>query len=224
MADIQGVIFDFNGTMVFDSAIHRAVWHDFIAERLGITVTDEQIDHTMLGRDNMHIVRQYFGEMPEDENIRIGKEKEAEYRRRCRLHPEIFKLVDGVVPFLDHLKKRGIPMTIATGSDYENVLFYFEYFRLDRWFDFSRIVYDDCSFPGKPAPDVYLLAADRLGLDPAGCLVFEDSFSGIRAAHNAGIGHIAALSQTSPAPDYECSGGVDAVLYDFNDAARSFGL
>lgn len=224
MTAIKGVIFDFNGTMVFDSSIHRAVWRDFIPQHLGIEITDEQVDRTMLGRDNANIVRQYFGELPEAEVTRLGKEKEAEYRRRCLLLPDVFKLVDGVVPFLDHLKQRGMPMTIATGSDFENVSFYFEHFGLDRWFDFDRVVYDDCTFPGKPSPDVYLLAAERLGLAPADCLVFEDSFSGIRAAHNAGIGHVAALSQVSPAPDCECSGGVDAVLYDFTHAAELFAL
>ncbi|MDY4898156.1 MAG: HAD family hydrolase [Eubacteriales bacterium] len=218
MAGIQGVIFDFNGTMIFDSPIHRAVWHDFIPEHTGQTITDEQVDRTMLGRDNAHILRQYFGNISDAEVERLAYEKEAEYRRRCLQDPVHFRLVDGLVPFLDYLKQIKMPMTIATGSEILNVKFFFEQFDLGKWFDFEKVVYDDGTFPGKPFPDIYRLATSRLGLDPAVCLVFEDSFSGIRAAHDAGIGHIVALSQLSPAPDYKCSGGVDAAVNDFTDA------
>ena len=70
MAGIQGVIFDFNGTMIFDSPIHRAVWHDFIPEHTGQTITDEQVDRTMLGRDNAHILRQYFGNISDFSDIK----------------------------------------------------------------------------------------------------------------------------------------------------------
>ncbi len=59
-------------------------------------------------------------------------------------------------------------------------------------------MYDDGTFPGKPAPDIYRIAAARLGRTPERCIVVEDSLSGIAAARAAGIGWIAAVSTSSP--------------------------
>ncbi|MBF5066567.1 HAD family hydrolase, partial [Salmonella enterica subsp. enterica serovar Istanbul] len=75
----------------------------------------------------------------------------------------------------------------------ENVAFYFDIFDLARWFDWDKIVYDDGSFPGKPQPDIFLKAADKLSLAPADCLVIEDAYSGLLAAKRAGIGTIIAI-------------------------------
>lgn len=221
---VKGIIFDFNGTLIFDSHIHRAVWRDFIPARTGKSVTDEQVDRTMLGCDNAQILRRYISEELSDQELeRLTYEKEAEYRRRCLTDPA-FHLISGAAAFLDTLKQKKVPMTIATGSEKLNVEFYFEHLHLERWFDPALVVYDNGTFVGKPEPDIYIIAAGRLGLDVADCLVFEDSFSGIRAAHNAGIGHVVAISEAVPAPDYECSGGVDAVLHSFDDAGKLLAL
>ena len=58
---------------------------------------------------------------------------------------------------------------------------------MDRWFDPRRIVYDDGTFSGKPAPDIYLRAAERIGLSPSRCIVAEDAPVGIEAARRAGM-------------------------------------
>lgn len=73
-------------------------------------------------------------------------------------------------------------MTIATATVKENVEFYFDVFHLDQWFDFDKVTFDDGSFPGKPAPDIFLIASEKLGLRPEECLVIEDAFSGLTAA------------------------------------------
>lgn len=221
LKDVKGVIFDFNGTLIFDSHIHRAVWRDFIPAHTGRHITDDEVDRKMLGRDNAHILHDYLGDISDEETERLTYEKEAEYRRRCLTDPA-FHLISGAAAFLDLLKEKKVPVTIATGSERLNIEFYFEHLDLERWFDPARVVYDDGTFPGKPEPDIYRIAASRLGLATRDCLVFEDSFSGIRAAHNAGIGHVVAVSEVSPAPDYECSGGVDAILHNFDNAAELF--
>ncbi|MGI6167074.1 MAG: HAD family hydrolase [Eubacteriales bacterium] len=213
---IKAIIFDFNGTMIFDSEFHRRVWFEFIPRHTGRRVTYEEIDKNMLGRDNASILRKYFGEHLSDREIgELTQEKEAAYRRLCLANKERFKLVDGVVEFLDYLKETGMPTTIATGSEISNLKFYYEHFELWRWFDFDRIVYDDGSFPGKPAPDIYLRAAAALKADPADCLVFEDAHSGVLAAHNAGIGYIVAVSETEDASLFDSAGGVDLVTKNF---------
>ena len=67
---------------------------------------------------------------------------------------------------------------------------------MGRWFDYSKVVYDDGSFPGKPQPDIFLKAAANLALPPQACLVIEDAFSGILAANRAGIGTVLAIDPT----------------------------
>ena len=177
MKNIKAIIFDFNGTMIHDSEFHRRVWYEFIPRYTGRRVTYEEIDAKILGRDNASILKCYLGEHLTDREIaELTHEKEAAYRRLCLENKEQFKFVDGLYDFLDYLKEKGIPITIATGSEITNLKFNFEYFELDRWFDFGRVIYDDGSFPGKPSPDIYLKAAAALGAEPTACLVFEDAF------------------------------------------------
>ena len=76
----------------------------------------------------------------------------------------------------------------------------------------AQIVHDDGRLPGKPAPDVYLEAARRLGLPPAACVVVEDSRSGLAAAHAAGIGHIVALGPAAEQDALRALPGVARVI------------
>lgn len=215
---INAVILDFNGTMVFDSHIHRAVWHDFIPEHGGGEIDMSDIDRLILGRDNTHILHAFFGDISDDETERLAYEKEAEYRRRCMLKPEEFHFVKGVAEFLDYLNEENIPHTIATGSDRYNVDFYFEYFGLGKWFDRSKVVLDDGSIPGKPDPAIYLRAAELIGTEPSECLVLEDSHAGVASARRAGIGRvIAVVSDDKDKEYYASAGGVDRTVRDFSD-------
>ena len=138
-------------------------------------------------------MKEAFDKLPELIAART-LEKEATYRECCLEDPEHFHLIAGAERFLDFLKAEGVDFTIATGSEYSNVDFYFEKFGLGKWFDRSRVVLDDGTFPGKPAPDGYLRAAKVLGRDPADCVVFEDSISGVRASHAAGVGQTVAIT------------------------------
>lgn len=214
---VKGVLFDFNGTMMYDSPIHRAVWYDFVPEHGGGAITDDDIDKRILGRDNKQILTDFFGEMPQSEIDRLAYDKEAEYRRRCLLDPERFHLVAGVREFLDWLVANGYPINIGTGSEVNNVNFYFERPETDlgRWFDRQKVVFDDGSFPGKPHPDIYVRAAAAIGLDCSDCIVFEDSYSGVAAARRAGAKYVVALGEDVCAEKFADIGGVDLAVNDF---------
>ena len=81
------------------------------------------------------------------------------------------------------------------------MLFYIEHLGLDRWFSLDNIVYTDGRLRGKPAPDIYRIAAARLGLAPEDCAVFEDGTAGLIAARDAGIGSLFAVHEaTLPSP------------------------
>ena len=72
--------------------------------------------------------------------------------------------------------------------------FFFEHLPLARWFDPDLVVYNDGSLPGKPAPDLYLAAAARIGADIRACTVFEDATPGIEAARRAGARRIVGVA------------------------------
>ena len=214
---MKAVIFDFNGTLFADSDKHRLGWKRFLS-RYGRDVDDEELRTHYLGRTNPYILRRVFGDDLAPELIASRTlEKEAAYRECCLEDPESFHLIAGATAFLDHLKAEGVDFTIATGSEYSNVDFYFDKFELGRWFDRSRVVLDDGTFPGKPAPDGYLRAAKVLGRDPADCVVFEDSLSGVRAAAAAGIGKIVAITTEVSAERLMAYPGVVVAENDFSN-------
>lgn len=221
---IKGVIFDFNGTMVFDSHIHQAVWVEYIEKLSGHKLTDDEFRHHILGHDTTDILRHFVDkDISEADANYHALEKEAIYRSRCVTNPE-YRLVDGLEELLDALKAKNIALNIATGSEISNVRFYFEHFPLTRWFDFDKVVYDNGTFRGKPEPDVYLKAAEQIGVDPRDCVVFEDATSGVVAAHRAGIGQVVAILPGFTKNYFSDFGGVSAVLPDFRSALEVLGL
>ena len=224
MNNITAVIFDFNGTLYFDSHLHIEAWKRFLAKKGFPSMTDEQFKEKFLGRNNAEIMEMLHGCKLSTERIEeLAEEKESLYRDICRERPDELHLVPGAEAFFDALKAHGIPFTIATGSGKSNVDFYFDIFRLDRWFDYTQVVYDDGTIPGKPDPTVYLKTCKLIGKDPAECMVFEDSFSGIHSVHNAGIGKIAAISLPENIPYVEELGIADIIATDFTKP-EVFGL
>ncbi|MBQ3126729.1 MAG: HAD family hydrolase [Clostridia bacterium] len=214
----KNVIFDFNGTMIFDTPLHTRAWHNYMPAVIGRYLTQEELDRYVIGQINNDIFRRFLGaDISQEEIDRHAYDKEAEYRRQCLLAPDIFHLVDGLEEFLDYLKAEGYSMTIATGSPLENLNLYLDHFNLRRWFSAEDIIYDDGTYPGKPAPDIYLLTMERLGVKPEDCVVFEDSLGGVTAAHAAGIPTIIALNEAGDERFYDRVGGVTRVIRNYRD-------
>ncbi len=213
----NGIIFDFNGTLFWDSELHMEAWREFSRRLRGTPFSDEEMLKYMFGRTNEDIIAYAIGKRPSPELVeKFAVEKEQVYRDMCKRHPEIFKLAPFAEEFLNYLKESNIPRTIATMSEKDNVDFYIKEFHLEKWFDVEKIVYSDGIIPGKPAPDIYLIAAKRLGLDPQNCIVVEDAISGINAAKNAGIGKVVAIASMEK-PDFYSDLGVDLIITDFKD-------
>lgn len=218
----KGIIFDFNGTLLFDSEKHLEAWREYSKQLRGTPFTDEEMRDYMFGRTNEDIIAYAIGKKPDPELVnKLGLEKEAVYREMCRKEGDNLKLAPHAEEFLDFLCENDIPHTIATMSGIENVEFYIEQFNLKKWFDIDKIVYANGKIPGKPAPDIYLIAAQNLELDPKDCIVVEDAVSGINAAENAGIGKIIAMASMEPVELYENMPSVGEIITDFNQLDRS---
>lgn len=214
---MTGAIFDFNGTMFFDEKFQEASWRNFIGQKVGRDITDEEFQEYIHGR-NADASLPYFLNriLSRQEIAELEEEKEKRYRDLC-LQSEDFKLADGLINFLEILKKIGLPMTIATASGWNNVKFFFDHLNLGRWFDISKVVYNDGNIAGKPEPDLYLLAAEKLQVDIGDCTVFEDSISGIESAKRAGAGKIIQVdSMRQP----NISKDVAGMIKDYQDIDR----
>ena len=218
----KGIIFDFNGTLFWDSKMHLEAWREYSKKLRKNAFTDEEMRNYMFGRTNEDIVRYLIGRQPEKELVeKCQNEKEAVYREMCRKDKENFVLAKGVENFLDYLKENNIPRTIATMSEGNNVKFFIEGFKLDKWFDVDKIVYDNGKIKGKPAPDIYLIAAKNLNLKPEDCIVVEDAVSGIESARAAGIGHIVAIESMETRELYETIPAVSEIIADFDEFDRA---
>lgn len=214
---IKGVIFDFNGTLFKDTDLQEAAWRRLFREFHQREMEPAEFRDHFHGRVNDDILN-YF--LPEEKNLQRKKEiplyKEAVYRDIVRQTPNAIRFVPGVEETLNTLKQLGIPFTIATASEITNVEFYFETFPLERWFSgIDAIVYDNGTFPGKPAPDIYRIAAEKIGVASADCMVIEDSLSGITAAKNAGIGRVIAMDPDLNRKEIESDPQVFAVIDNF---------
>lgn len=218
----KGIIFDFNGTLFFDSEKHLEAWREFSKRVRKETFTDDEMREYMFGRTNEDILAYLLGRKPEPELVeKLGKEKEAVYREMCRKDYKNTVLAPGAVEFLDYLKENNIPTTIATMSEKDNVDFYIEEFQLSRWFDIDKIVYADGTIPGKPAPDIYIKAAKVLNLAPKECIVVEDAVSGIEAARSAGIGKIIAIASMESVELYKNIPAVSQIIKNFDEIDRN---
>lgn len=219
---VKGVIFDFNGTMFLDSPLHEQAWIDMAKKLRSEPLGVEEFYVNLQGRTNLQIITYLLGRTPSnDELTAITEEKELLYRTRCKSPEGLHSLAPGVEVFLNMLKNTNLPFTIATGSYKPNVEFYFSHLGLDRWFNFDDVIYDDGTYPGKPAPDIFIKAAEKIGVSTAECLVFEDSYAGIAAAIAAKIGRIVTVEESLNIKKVEQIGGVFAMVNGFNNLNNS---
>lgn len=219
---MKGVIFDFNGTLYWDSHMHKKAWRIYSKRLRGYEFTDIEMAKHMFGRTNEEIIEYAIGRKPSAQMVKeYGDEKEDLYRNMSLEDKENFHLAPGAIDFLDYLKDNNIPRTIATMSDINNVKFYIDNFHLDKWFDIDKIVYADGIIPSKPAPDIYEIAAKNLNLAPQDCVVIEDAISGIKSAHDAGIGKIIAICSEEPREFYENLSHIDLIVNNFSEIDRT---
>ncbi|MBO1308525.1 HAD family phosphatase [Enterococcus sp. 669A] len=215
---MQGVVFDFNGTLFRDSAYHETAWHTFISQETDRVLTKQEFEHHVHGVNNHGALEYIFNKKLDKKTAdELAERKEKIYRDMVVALDSGNELVEGAEEYLDFLTERKIPITIATASMKNNVDFYFDFFKLDRWFDYDKVVYNDGDVPSKPAPDFYLLAAKNIQCPPEEVIVFEDSVSGIRSAFSAKVGAIWGVSTDGNNKMLLQSGVLAGVIDDYHD-------
>lgn len=201
MKKFSGVIFDFNGVLFWDTPLQEESWKDFALKYYNKKMTNEDLVFHMHGRNGRYTFEFILGRSISNEELaELTEQKESVYRQMCLELGEDFRLSPGAIQLFENLANQKIPFTIATASALKNLEFFIKHLKLDNWFDPEKIVYDDGTIAGKPAPDIYLEATKNISCQPGDCVVVEDSISGLNAANSAGIGHIIALG---PASEHE---------------------
>ena len=178
-AGIKGLIFDCDGTLVDTLPLHYAAWEETFSE-LGLPCPlDFLLRHN--GKPTARIVALYNAEFGNTVDIDWFT---AEKERRTLLRLDQAKPIEAVTA----LARRycgSLPMAVASGSNRANVAQALRAAGLQALF--SVVLTADDGLPPKPAPDLFLEAARRIGVKPEHCQVFEDAESGLAAARQAGM-------------------------------------
>jgi beta-phosphoglucomutase family hydrolase len=178
---VEGVVFDLDGTLVDNIAFHFEAFRA-LAERHGLAVMDDATFQSFNGLKNEDIFPRFVGrELTREEIAALSDEKEATYRALYgpKLAPH-----RGAVELLDRLHAAGIKLAVASSAPPANRAMVLGGLGWSTRFD--AVVASE-GLRGKPAPDIFLAAAERLGVAPAACVAFEDAANGIQAAAAAGM-------------------------------------
>lgn len=184
-----GVIFDWDGVILDSHAAHKQAWEE-LATQLGKPIPENHME-LGFGKRNETIIPEILGWAQErDEVIRLGDEKERLYREALKTTG--ITPLPGVREFLARLRAADIPCAIGTSTSRENVRVAIEAMQLEPYFQAMSCAEDVTR--GKPAPDVFLLAAERIGCAPGDCVVFEDAPFGLEAAKAGGMAAVGVLT------------------------------
>ncbi len=196
-----------DGVIVDSNPLHRVVWAEY-NRRQGLETTEE-MQRRMYGKRNDVIVRDFFGEDLSDEEVFAhGAAKEELYREM--LLPRMDQsLVPGLREFLE--RYRDVPKAVATNAEPANLNFVLDEAQLRPYFQ-AAIDGHQVANP-KPDPEVFLRAAEALGVPPAECVVFEDSHTGVQAGIAAGM-RVVGVATT-----HDDLAGVSLAIPDFNSPA-----
>jgi len=191
MSPQYAVIFDVDGVLTDSYDAHYLSWQRMFGE-IGVEFTDEQFRSTF-GRTNRDIFAElYPGQMTEERSRKLGDRKEELYREIIR---ENFTPLPGAVELIDALAAAGFKLAVGSSGPPENVALTLE--KLGRAGKFAAAVTGADVTRGKPDPQVFLLAAERLGVPPEWCAVIEDAPQGIEAANRARMTSVAVLGTTT---------------------------
>ena len=179
---LKAVIFDVDGTLLDTERIYMQAWKEAAAE-LGYEITDELLRKTRAinVKDAARIFEEEIGNGFSYEKTRIGRVRIAEEM----IQRESPILKTGVTELLDYLQKKGIRLSVASSTHLKGTKAHLAESHILE--PFEVVVGGDMVTKGKPNPDIFLKAAELLGLQADECVVVEDSPAGIRAAYAAGM-------------------------------------
>lgn len=196
-----------DGVIIDSNPFHKISLKQF-CKKYGYDLTEEQLREKIYGRTNKDWIVNVFGPLDEQTLRAYADEKEALFRE---IYKNDIKPLGGLVAFLQKLEALGLPRAIATSAPRANVDFTLSKTGTGKYFP---VILDE-SFvsKGKPDPEIYLKTAAALKFEPANCIVFEDSLSGVKAGKRAGCKVVGITTTHTREELHE----TDLVIDDFNN-------
>ncbi len=190
MKDVA-VIWDMDGVIADTAPAHYASWKQAFGRR-GVRFTEEQF-RLGFGRRNDAIIKGVLGpDVPDDVMQAISLEKEEVFRGSVRWG---IQALPGVMPLMFGLEELGVKMAVASSAPMDNLRLLIDVLEIGRFI--QVVVCDQDVKHGKPDPEVFLVAACRLGVEPRHCLVIEDAVAGVQGSHAAGMKCLAVTNSHS---------------------------
>ncbi len=205
----QAVLFDLDGTIANTDPLHFQVFKQMLGEQ-GIAVDEAFYCDRINGRTNQAILKDLFPKFAEADIFNFSREKEQRFRdlAKTQLQP-----MPGLMPLLTWIEQQGLATAVVTNAPRLNAEFMLEGLGLTERFEF--VVLGEDLPRAKPDPMPYQTALEKLSVEPATAIVFEDSPSGIRSAVAAGIPTVG-MTSSHGAEVLEAL-GVEMAIADFTD-------
>ena len=202
MTQLQGVVFDVDGVLYDSERLMHQVWKEVSTEMGYPNVWKDYLDYVGIGRDTIFqkMTALYGPDFPKEDFLSACSQRLQEHMERDGV-----PLKPGVTELLEFLTAQNIPVALATSTAAVRTLRRLELTGLRRYF--KAAITGDQVKRGKPAPDIYLMACQALGTDPAHTLAVEDSRNGILSASSAGMPVVMVPDMIPPTPE------LDALLW-----------
>jgi len=177
---IEGLIFDMDGVIIDSHPVHLTAWSKFLAT-VGKAVSNEELAFILEGRRREDILRHFLGHLPASKIVEYGRQKDQFFHANF----QNVKLIPGVCDLLEKAAVLQLQAAIATSASARRTRGTLRRLGLEE--KFSVIVTGDDVKAGKPDPEVYKLAAERMNLSTEKLLALEDAPCGVQAAKSAGM-------------------------------------
>lgn len=212
----RAALFDMDGTLVDNSDVHVRAFEIF-CNRYGVRDWQERLSNAF-GRGSDDIMRMLLPEeIIQEKGLQaLGDEKEAIYRK---IYAPTIAPVAGLRSLLELLKSAGIRCAVGSSGCKQNVDFVLDKCQIGDYFE-ARISGDMVS-RCKPEPEIYLTAANALGVKIEECIIFEDARAGFEAARRAGAGLVVGIATTLKKEVIERENLADLVVEDFTEISSA---
>ena len=178
---LEAVLWDMDGVIADTIQYHYGAWRD-ILKTMGITLTLEEF-RPLFGQRHDNIIRYALGSKLTHEQIEaLSDKKQALYRRRVA---KDIRALPGAIELIKALNKNKIKISLASSATKENVDVIIQGLGIEKYF--QAFVNGTEVAEGKPSPLIFQLAAKKLGVPPADCVVLEDAIAGVAAAKAGGM-------------------------------------
>ena len=206
---VEAVIFDMDGLMIDTEIVNYYAFRDFF-RTLGVELSKEDYYTHITGKS----VENAFESMRKTFHIEFTMMDAFAYLEKTnKQRSENIPLKPGLIELLQYLKSCDIKLAIATSSGLSRVYDLFRNYHVIEYFD--EIVCGPDVKRGKPAPDIFLKACEKLGVEPGKAIVLEDSEAGIEAAYNAHVRVICIPDMREPDDAHKAM--LSAMLPSLND-------